>query len=163
MPGCFVTDNADLIFLRDGLKLLLPKLAKAISQLSDFATKNKSLACLGYTHYQSAQPVTVGKRASLWIQSLLRDLRNFERALQDVLGEFRGCKGTTGTQASFLQLFSGNHDQVEALDELVCKKAGFDSAVPVSGQTYDRKIDVDVLNALASFGATSEKIGTDIR
>ena len=90
-------------------------------------------------------------------------MRNFERALDDLLIEFRGCKGTTGTQASFLQLFKGDHDKVEQLDELVCQKAGFKSPVPVSGQTYDRKIDVDVLNALASFGATCHKIGTDIR
>ena len=99
----------------------------------------------------------------MWIQSLLRDLRNFERAVEDVLGEFRGCKGTTGTQASFLQLFNGNHNTVEALDELVCKKAGFQAPVPVSSQTYDRKIDVDVLNALGSFGTTCVKIGSDIR
>ncbi|KAF2095218.1 adenylosuccinate lyase [Rhizodiscina lignyota] len=161
--SCFVTDNGDLMHLRDGLNLLIPKLAMVIKQLSDFSMKYKDLPCLGYTHYQPAQPVTVGKRASLWVQSLLRDLRNFERALADLLGEFRGCKGTTGTQASFLQLFKGDHNKVEQLDELVCKKAGFDAPVPVSNQTYDRKIDVDVLNALGSFGATCMKIGSDIR
>lgn len=161
--SCYVTDNADLIFLRDGLRLLLPKLASAISRLSEFAMQYKDLPCLGYTHLQSAQPVTVGKRATLWIKGLLRDLRNFQRALEDILIEFRGCKGTTGTQASFLQIFDGDHDKVEQLDELVTKKAGFKAAALVTGQTYDRKIDVDVLNALGSFGATCQRIGGEIR
>lgn len=161
--SCFVTDNADLIFLRDGLRILLPKLAAAIRGFSNWAKEYRALPCLGYTHLQPAQLVTVGKRATLWIQSLLRDLRNLERALDDTLGEFRGCKGTTGTQASFLQIFAGDHDKVERLDELVTKKAGFNAAAFVTGQTYDRKIDVDVLNALGSFGATCQRIGGDIR
>lgn len=159
--SCYCTDNADLIFLRDGLDILLTKLAVVIQKLSEFARKNKDLPCLGYTHGQPAQLTTVGKRACLWIQDLLMDLRNLERARDDL--RFRGVKGTTGTQASFLALFMGDHDKVERLDELVTEKAGFASAFTISSQTYSRKIDVDVCNALGSFGATCERIGTDIR
>lgn len=159
--SCYATDNADLIFLRDGLDLLLPKLAGVISKLGKFADKYKSLACLGYTHYQPAQLTTVGKRTCLWIQDLLMDLRNLERAREDL--RFRGVKGTTGTQASFLQIFGGDHDKVEALDRLVTEKAGFESAYIISSQTYPRKVDVDVLYALSNFGATCEHIGANIR
>ncbi|KAL9576259.1 MAG: hypothetical protein Q9212_007249 [Teloschistes hypoglaucus] len=159
--SCYVTDNADLIFLRDGLAILLPSLAAAILELSDFAGQNKDLPCLGYTHGQPAQLTTVGKRACLWIQDLLMDLRNLERARSDL--RFRGVKGTVGTQASFLQIFKGDHEKVEALDEIVTRKAGFDSAFTISSQTYSRKIDVDVGHALASFGATCQRIGGDIR
>ncbi|KAL8666913.1 MAG: hypothetical protein Q9202_001153 [Teloschistes flavicans] len=159
--SCYVTDNADLIFLRDGLDLLLPGLAAAIQELSDFALTHKDLPCLGYTHGQPAQLTTVGKRACLWTQDLLMDLRNLERARSDL--RFRGVKGTVGTQASFLQIFKGDHEKVDALDEIVTKKAGFDSAFTISSQTYSRKIDVDVGHALASFGATCQRIGGDIR
>lgn len=159
--SCYVTDNADLIFLRDGLSLLLPKLAKCIRKLSDFAAEYKSLPCLGFTHGQPAQCITVGRRATQWIESLLMDLRNIERAKADL--RFRGVKGTTGTQASFLELFHGDHDKVKKLDELVTKKAGFDKRTIVSVQTYNRKVDFDVANALASFGTTIEHIGGDIR
>ncbi|KAL8693912.1 MAG: hypothetical protein Q9218_001326 [Villophora microphyllina] len=159
--SCYVTDNADLIFLRDGLDILLPSLAAAIQELSDFARTYKDQACLGYTHGQPAQLVTVGKRACLWIQDLLMDLRNLERARSDL--RFRGVKGTVGTQASFLQIFKGDHEKVEALDEIVTRKAGFNSAFTISSQTYSRKIDLDVGHALASFGATCERIGGDIR
>ena len=149
--------------MKRGLQLLLPKLARCIRKLSDFAIEHKSLSTLGYTHLQAAQLTTVGKRFSLHVHSLLRDLRNWERALDDLDHEFRGCKGTTGTQASYLQLFSGDHAKVEALDELVTQKAGFASAVLVSSQTYDRKVDVDILQALGSFGATVQKFGGDVR
>jgi adenylosuccinate lyase len=159
--SCYVTDNADLIFLRDGLDILLPKLAGVIQKLATFAEEYKSLACLGFTHYQPAQLTTVGKRTCLWIQDLLMDLRNLERARDDL--RFRGVKGTTGTQASFLQIFDGDHEKVEALDKLVTKKAGFKSAYIISCQTYPRKVDEDVLHALASFGSTCEHIGTNIR
>jgi adenylosuccinate lyase len=159
--SCYVTDNADLIFLQKGLDLLLPRLATVVDKLGKFAREYKDLPCLGYTHGQAAQLTTVGKRACLWIQDLLMDLRNLERTKEDL--RFRGCKGTTGTQASFLQIFKDDHDKVEQLDELVCKKAGFKSAFIISSQTYSRKIDVDVLNALGSFGATCERIGGDIR
>ena len=159
--SCYVTDNADLIFLRDGLSLLLPKLARVVSKLSSFAQQYASLPCLAYTHGQSAQPHTVGKRACLWIQDLLMDLRNLERAKSDL--RFRGTKGTTGTQASFLAIFNGDHEKVKALDLLVTKKAGFSDAFTISSQTYSRKIDVDVANAFASFGATCQRIGGDLR
>ncbi|KAL1851598.1 adenylosuccinase ade13 [Paecilomyces lecythidis] len=159
--SCYCTDNADLIILREGLDILIPKLAVVIDRLTNFAREYKDLPCLGFTHGQPAQLVTVGKRACLWIQDLLMDLRNLERARSDL--RFRGVKGTTGTQASFLQIFKGNHDKVERLDELVTEKAGFESAFTISSQTYSRKIDVDVGNALGSFGATCERIGIDIR
>ena len=159
--SCYCTDNADLTILRDGLGLVLPKLARVIERLSSFAKQHRDLACLGYTHGQPAQLTTVGKRACLWIQDLLMDLRNLERARDDI--RFRGVKGTTGTQASFLQIFNGDHDKVERLDELVTEKAGFKSAFTITSQTYSRKIDADILNALGSFGATCERIGGDIR
>lgn len=159
--SCYCTDNADLIFLRDGLDLLLPKLASIIQKLSDFALEYKDLPCLGYTHGQPAQLVTVGKRACLWIQDLVMDLRNIERARQDI--RFRGVKGTTGTQASFLAIFNGDHEKVEELDRLVTAKAGFSSCYLISSQTYTRKVDLDIANALASFGTTCQRIGGDIR
>lgn len=159
--SCYVTDNADLIFLRDGLGLLLPKLASAIRKLTAFAEKYKALATLGYTHFQPAQPVTVGKRATLWIQDLLMDLRNLERAQEDL--RFRGVKGTTGTQASFMGLFAGDHAAIDELDRRVTEKAGFKSAFTTCSQTYSRKIDLDVLNAIGSFGATCERVGGDLR
>lgn len=159
--SCYCTDNADLIFLRDGLDMLLPKLATVIYKLSEFAKEYKDLPCLGYTHGQPAQLTTVGKRACLWIQDLVMDLRNLERARSDL--RFRGAKGTTGTQASFLAIFNGDHSKVDALDELITAKAGFPSSFLITSQTYSRKIDVDVANAFASFGATCHRIGGDIR
>ncbi len=159
--SCYVTDNADLIFLRKGLDLLLPKLALVIERLAAFAEKHKALPTLGFTHMQPAQLTTVGKRATLWIQELLWDLRNIQRARDD-LG-FRGVKGTTGTQASFLALFDGDHAKVEALDERVTELFGFPHAMPVTGQTYSRKVDIDVLNSLSSFSASALKMATDIR
>lgn len=159
--SCFVTDNADLIFLRDGLDILIPKLVNVIDRLARFALQYKDMPALGFTHFQPAQLVTVGKRATLWLQELLWDLRNLARARND-LG-LRGVKGTTGTQASFLALFNGDHDKVEALDQRVVELLGFDYAYPVTGQTYSRKIDIDVLAPLASLGATAHKLATDIR
>lgn len=159
--SCFVTDNADLIFLRDGFDILIPKLVNVIDRLSDFALKYKDTPVLGWTHFQPAQLTTVGKRATLWIQELLWDLRNIVRARND-LG-LRGVKGTTGTQGSFLALFHGNHDKVEALDDRVVELLGFDYAYPVTGQTYSRKIDVDALAPLASLGVSAHKFATDIR
>lgn len=159
--SCYCTDNADLIIMRNGLNLLLPKLAMAIDKLSSFAKQYKDLACLGYTHGQPAQLTTVGKRTCLWIQDLLMDVRNLERARDDI--RFRGVKGTTGTQASFLQIFENDHDKVERLDKLVTEKAGFESAFTITSQTYSRKVDADTLNTLGSFGATCERIGADIR
>ncbi|XP_019400521.1 PREDICTED: adenylosuccinate lyase isoform X1 [Crocodylus porosus] len=159
--SCYVGDNTDLIVLRDGFNLLLPKLARVISRLADFAEKYANLPTLGFTHYQPAQLTTVGKRCCLWIQDLCMDLQNLERARDDL--RFRGVKGTTGTQASFLQLFEGNHEKVEELDRLVTAMAGFKRAYIVTGQTYSRKVDIEVLSVLASLGASIHKICTDIR
>ncbi|KAG6853423.1 hypothetical protein C0991_004536 [Blastosporella zonata] len=159
--SCYVTDNADLIFLRTGLTYLIKSLGVLISRLSVFAEQYRALPTLGFTHFQPAQLTTVGKRATLWIQELLWDLRNIQRARDD-LG-FRGVKGTTGTQASFLALFDGDHEKVEALDKLVTQLSGFSYAYPVTSQTYSRKVDIDVLSPLASLGATAHKIATDIR
>ncbi|PFH45639.1 hypothetical protein AMATHDRAFT_71358 [Amanita thiersii Skay4041] len=159
--SCYVTDNADLIFLRQGLTYLIRSLAVLISRLSAFASQYRALPTLGFTHFQPAQLTTVGKRATLWIQELLWDLRNLERARDDI--GFRGVKGTTGTQASFLALFDGDHEKVEELDRLVTKLCGFEYAYPVTSQTYSRKIDIDVLAPLASLGATAHKIATDLR
>ncbi len=159
--SCYVTDNADLIFLRDAMDLIIPKLAVVIERFAKFAELHRALPTLGWTHFQPAQLTTVGKRATLWIQELLWDLRNMQRARDDI--GFRGVKGTTGTQASFLALFEGDHDKVEQLDALVTKLSGFTEAYPVTGQTYSRKVDIDVLSPLASFAATAHKIATDIR
>ena len=159
--SCYCTDNADLIFLRDGFDIVLPKLATVIHKLSLFAQEWKDEPCLAFTHGQAAQPHTVGKRACLWIKDLLRDLRNLERARNDL--EFRGVKGTTGTQASFLAIFDGDHAKVEELDAIVTEKAGFKTTSIITSQTYSRKIDVDVAHAFASFGATVQRIGGDIR
>lgn len=159
--SCFVTDNADLIFLRDAYDIIIPKLVNVIDRLSKFALEYKDLPVLGWTHFQPAQLTTLGKRTTLWIQELLWDLRNFVRARNDI--GLRGVKGTTGTQASFLALFHGNHDKVEDLDQRVAELLGFDTVYPVTGQTYSRKIDVDVLAPLASFAATAHKMATDIR
>ncbi|EKG16543.1 Fumarate lyase [Macrophomina phaseolina MS6] len=159
--SCYVTDNADLILYRDALDMLCHKICGAIHKLSKFAQQYASLPCLAYTHLQPAQLTTVGKRACLWIQDLLMDLKNLERARDDM--RFRGVKGTTGTQASFLQIFNGNHDKVERLDELVTFKSGFREAFTITSQTYSRKVDADIVNVLGSFGATCERIGGDIR
>ncbi|KAG6820547.1 hypothetical protein H0H93_015432 [Arthromyces matolae] len=156
-----IIHNADLIFLRTGLTYLIKSLSVLISRLSAFAAEHRALPTLGFTHFQPAQLTTVGKRATLWIQELLWDLRNIQRARDD-LG-FRGVKGTTGTQASFLALFDGDHQKVEALDKLVTELSGFTYAYPVTSQTYSRKVDIDVLSPLASLGATAHKIATDIR
>ncbi|NXI20814.1 PUR8 lyase, partial [Sterrhoptilus dennistouni] len=159
--SCYVGDNTDLIVLRDGFNLLLPKLARVISRLANFAEKYADMPALGFTHYQPAQLTTVGKRCCLWIQDLCMDLQNLEQARDGL--RFRGVKGTTGTQASFLQLFEGDHSKVEELDRLVTAKAGFKRAYIVTGQTYSRKVDIGVLAVLASLGASVHKICTDIR
>jgi adenylosuccinate lyase len=159
--SCFVGDNTDLITLRDGLDLLLPKLAGVIERLGAFAAKWADQPTLAWTHFQPAQPTTVGKRATLWIADLLMDLENLERARERL--RFRGCKGTTGSQASFLALFDGDHEKVVALDHAVAARFGFRRTWPVTGQTYSRKVDLEVTGALASLAATAHKIGTDVR
>ncbi|XP_078347217.1 adenylosuccinate lyase-like [Oculina patagonica] len=159
--SCYVGDNTDLIVIKDAFNILLPKLARCLERLSGFAEKYKSVPTLGYTHFQPAQLTTVGKRACLWLSDLLMDLRNLTRARDDL--RFRGVKGTTGTQASFLSLFDGDHEKVESLDQLVTEMAGFNSHYIVTGQTYSRKVDLDCLSALGSLGASVHKICTDIR
>ncbi|KAF7697999.1 adenylosuccinate lyase [Silurus meridionalis] len=159
--SCYVGDNTDLIMLRDGFDILMPKLACVIDRLAKFAEQYADLPTLGFTHYQPAQLTTVGKRACLWLQDLVMDVRNLHRAREDL--RFRGVKGTTGTQASFLQLFQGDHDKVEELDRMVTELAGFKKSYLVTGQTYSRKVDIDCLTVLASLGATVHKICTDIR
>lgn len=159
--SCYVGDNTDLIIIRDGLNILLPKLARCIDRLSTFADKYKDLPTLGFTHMQPAQLTTVGKRACLWISELLMDLINIQRVKDDL--RFRGVKGTTGTQASFLTIFEGDHEKVKELDKLVTKMAGFEKSYIITGQTYSRKIDCYVMNALASLSASVHKICSDIR
>jgi adenylosuccinate lyase len=159
--SCFVGDNTDLLVLRDGLDILLPKLAAVIDQLATFARSWAHQPTLGFTHFQPAQVTTVGKRACLWLQDLLFDLRALTRVRDDL--RFRGAKGTTGTQASYLALFGGDADKVEALDARLAEAFGFESRYMVTGQTYSRKVDHEVVSALGSLGATAHKMATDIR
>lgn len=159
--SCYVTDNAELILMRDALDLLLPKLAKVISNLSNFAQKYKSLPTLAYTHLQPAQLITVGKRAAQWAQDLLFDLESLEHVRAGL--QFRGAQGTTGTQASFLEIFANDSTKCDQLNELLCKKAGFPSCYPVSTQTYTRKVDLIIANAISGLGASAQKITGDIR
>ena len=159
--SCYVTDNADLIFMRDALDMLLPKLAKVIHNLAQFSMKWKDLPTLGYTHYQPAQPITVGRRATQWVQDLMMDLDDIEYVRASL--RFRGAQGTTGTQASFMEVFKGDTAKIDQLNKILCDKAGFGSCYDISTQTYSRKVDLRVCNALASFGATTERIATDIR
>ncbi|XP_063362358.1 adenylosuccinate lyase [Cydia amplana] len=159
--SCYVGDNTDLITLKHGLDLLLPRLAAVISRLAKFADEYKSLPILGFTHLQPAQLTTVGKRASLWLSDLIMDERALSRARDDL--RFRGVKGTTGTQASFMQLFKGDSAKVRALDKRVAELAGFDKRYLVTGQTYSRKVDLEVIAALSGLGATVHKMCSDIR
>ena len=159
--SAFIGDNTDLILHRDGLELVRARLLRCVEALTRFAQEHASLATLGYTHFQPAQPTTVGKRATLWIQDLLLDIEEIDHRI-DVL-RFRGVRGTTGTQASFLELFEGDHDKVDALDLSVGKRMGFESTYPVSGQTYSRKVDYAVQASLAGAAASVSKIGHDLR
>jgi adenylosuccinate lyase len=159
--SCYVTDNAELILMKDAMDLLLPKLAKVISNLSKFALKWKSEPTLAYTHLQPAQLITVGKRAAQWAQDLLFDLQAIEHVREGL--QFRGAQGTTGTQASFLEIFNGDAEKCDKLNELLCKKSGFPSCYPVSTQTYTRKVDLMIANAIAGLGASAQKITGDIR
>lgn len=159
--SCYVGDNTDLIVLRDALQLLLPRVATVVGRLKEFAETYKALPTLGFTHLQPAQLTTVGKRACLWIQDLLMDERALRRCLEDL--RFRGVKGTTGTQASFMQLFNGDGQKVKQLDKLVTQLAGFSKPYAVTGQTYSRKVDVEVVGALSSLGSTIHKMCSDLR
>jgi adenylosuccinate lyase len=159
--SCFVTDNADLILMRSALELIRDKTVAVIDALTSFAATWKDLPCLGYTHFQPAQLVTVGKRASLWCQELVLDLGEIERRLADL--KFLGVKGTTGTQASFLELFDGDDQKVEALDKRVAAAFGFEQTYAVTGQTYSRKVDAQVLATLGGLGESAHRFGTDLR
>ncbi len=159
--SCYVGDNTDVIIMRDGLTLLRKKLINVIAALSKFADQYKDQPTLAFTHFQPAQPTTVGKRATLWINEFMMDLED----LDYVMGSLKllGSKGTTGTQASFRELFQDDQEKIDKLDPMIAKKMGFEACVPVSGQTYSRKVDTRVVNVLAGIAASAMKMATDIR
>lgn len=159
--SCYVGDNTDLIVMRDALILVRKKLINILDQLSKFAMKYKDLPTLGFTHLQPAQLTTVGKRATLWMQELLMDLENLDFVIDQM--KFRGVKGTTGTQASFMTLFNGDESKVKELDKIVCDKMGFKKAYPVTGQTYSRKLDSIILNTLSEIAQSAYKFSNDMR
>ncbi len=159
--SCYVGDNTDVIIMTEALRIVEKKLVSVIRQLSVFADKYKSLPTLAFTHFQPAQPTTVGKRATLWIQDLLMDLEDVRYVLSSM--KLLGCKGTTGTQASFLELFDGDHEKCKQIDKLIAKKMGFDDCFAVSGQTYSRKLDSRVMNVLAGIAQSASKFSNDIR
>ena len=159
--SCFVTDNTELIQMRDGLKLIQAKLLKVVTILADIADKYKDLPTLGFTHYQPAQLTTLGKRFSLYLQDFVMDLQRVTEEIGKI--PFRGVKGTTGTQASFMELFNGDHEKVRKLDQLVSRKMGFDSSIALSGQTYTRKVDFFVLSVLSGIAQSCYKMAGDIR
>lgn len=159
--SCYVTDNADLLLMREGLEMLRTRLVEVIDGLAKFAAEYRALPCLGFTHLQPAQPTTVGKRATLWCYDLVLDLEELEHRINSL--RFRGVKGTTGTQATFLTLFKGDHAKVEELDRLVTRRMGFAEPYAVTGQTYSRKVDAHVLQTLAGIGQSAHKAGSDLR
>ena len=159
--SCYVGDNTDVLILRDASKLVLKKAAQGLRNLSAFARQYKDLPCLGYTHLQPAQLTTVGKRATLWMNELMMDMENLEYQLSALA--VRGVKGTTGTQASFMELFGGDEEKVKELEALVAKEMGFDKWVPVCGQTYSRKTDAYFLAVLSGFAQSACKFATDLR
>lgn len=159
--SCYVTDNTELLQMRDSLRIIASRLARVIDSLAMFAAQYRDLPCLGFTHLQPAQPTTVGKRATLWCYDLVLDLEEIEHRLKTL--RFRGVKGTTGTQASFLQLFDGDHAKVEALDKRVAEKMGFSESYAVTGQTYSRKVDAHVLASLGGIAQSCHKAGSDLR
>jgi adenylosuccinate lyase len=159
--SAFVTDNADLLVMRDGLRLLLGRLIAVLAAFEGFARRHATLPCLAYTHFQPAQLTTVGKRATLWMQDFALDVEEVCRRLEGM--RFRGCKGTTGTQASFLQLFAGDHQKVRELDRRVTAKLGFSQAFSVTGQTYTRKLDSSILDTLSGIAQSAGKFSGDLR
>jgi len=159
--SCYVGDNTDIIIMTEALKLIKDKLVNVIDKLAKFAIEYKDMPTLGFTHYQPAQLTTVGKRACLWLEDLLMDYEDVEHQLNKA--KLRGVKGTTGTQASFLNLFEGNHEKVKELDKLVASKLGYDDAFPVTGQTYPRKLDSQMLNVLSTIAQSAYKFSNDIR
>lgn len=159
--SCYVGDNTDIIVMNEALKLVKKKLVNVISNLSKFADANKSLPTLAFTHFQPAQPTTVGKRATLWMQEFMMDLEDLEYVASTL--KLLGSKGTTGTQASFQELFEGNQEIIDQIDPMIAKKMGFEACYPVSGQTYSRKVDTRVCNILAGIAASAHKMSNDIR
>ena len=159
--SCYVGDNTDIIVMRQGLELVRKKLVGVLAKLARFAKQYKDMPCMAYTHGQPAQPTTVGKRATLWANELVMDLGEIEHRLATL--QLRGVKGTTGTQASFMELFGGDSAKVKAVEADVCAQMGFDKVVPVCGQTYSRKVDYNVLSALAGLAQSAMKMATDIR
>jgi len=159
--SCYVGDNTDIILMRDGLKLIRAELVNVIARLSDFADRYKNLPTLGFTHFQPAQLTTVGKRASLWINDLLTDLDEIDYRISTL--KLLGSKGTTGTQASFLELFDGDHAKCIELERLIAEEMGFEACLPVSGQTYSRKTDAAVLSTLSGIAQSAGKFATDMR
>lgn len=158
--SCYVTDNTDVILMREALKLVRQKLVLVISNLKEFALKNKNITCLGYTHFQPAQLTTVGKRATLWLQDLLEDLEELNFVIDNM--KLLGCKGTTGTQESFMKLFK-DEEKVNKIDGSIAQKMGFNKVYHVSGQTYTRKLDSRVLNVLSSIAQSASKFANDMR
>lgn len=159
--SCFVTDNTDIVIMRDAITLIRKKLVAVIKNLADFAMKYKDTPTLGYTHFQPAQLVTVGKRACLWIQDFFMDFEQLQFTYDSLM--LRGVKGTTGTQASFMSLFENNEEKVDTLEKLVCADFGFEKSFPITGQTYTRKLDTRVLQSLSSIAQSAHKMCTDIR
>ena len=159
--SCYVGDNTDIIIMTEALKLVKKKLVNVLSELAAFADRYKDLPTLAFTHFQPAQPTTVGKRAALWMQEFCLDLEDLDHVISTM--KLLGSKGTTGTQASFLELFDGDMDKVNALDPMIARKMGFSACYPVSGQTYSRKVDTRVLNVLAGIAASATKMSNDIR
>ena len=159
--SCYVTDNADIILYRDGLKYLRGELLKVVANLAEFASRYKSMPTLGYTHYQPAQLVTVGKRAALWIQDFMSDLEELDFVISSM--KFLGCRGTTGTEASFLELFGGNTEKIDAMNRRISADFGFENCYPVCGQTYPRKLDSRILNILSSIAQSCYRMANDIR
>ena len=159
--SCYVTDNADLVIYRDALKYIKEELRALMANLAECALKYKDVPTLGYTHYQPAQPVTVGKRVSLWLQDLETDFYELEFALENI--RFLGCRGTTGTEASFMDLFEGDTDKIDGMNKMIAETFGFTEIFPVSGQTYPRKTDVRIMNALSSVAQSCYRMAQDIR
>lgn len=159
--SCYVGDNTDIIVMTEALQLVKKKLVNVMNELSKFAMEYKALPTLAFTHFQPAQPTTVGKRASLWLQELVLDMEDLEHCLDSM--KLLGSKGTTGTQASFLELFDGDHEKIKTLDKKIAEKMGFKACFPVSGQTYSRKVDTRVANVLAGIAASAHKFSNDIR
>ena len=159
--SCYVTDNADIVLYRDGLKYLRGELLKVIRNLSEFADTYKATPTLGYTHYQPAQLVTVGKRATLWMQDLLADLEELDFVIDNM--KFLGCRGTTGTEASFVELFSGDTAKIDEMNRKISADFGFDRCFSVCGQTYPRNLDSRILNALSAIAQSCYRMANDIR